>query len=54
MCARELDSLSCPGFGLMKVDCSDLIMATSQECPLCRTRIVTPYVSHLATLLGGC
>lgn len=23
-------------------DCSDLIMATSKECPLCRTRIVTP------------
>ncbi|EIW69485.1 hypothetical protein TREMEDRAFT_30604 [Tremella mesenterica DSM 1558] len=22
-------------------DCSDIIMATSQECPLCRTRIVT-------------
>ncbi|WWD15740.1 hypothetical protein CI109_100162 [Kwoniella shandongensis] len=26
----------------MCAHCSDLIMATSQECPLCRTRIVTP------------
>lgn len=24
--------------------CSDLIMATSKECPLCRTRIITPWV----------
>ena len=29
---------------IMEPVCSDLIMATSQECPLCRTRIVTPYV----------
>ncbi|BEJ16250.1 hypothetical protein CspHIS471_0508550 [Cutaneotrichosporon sp. HIS471] len=26
----------------MCAHCSDLIMATSKECPLCRTRIVTP------------
>ena len=24
-------------------DCSDLVMATSKECPLCRTRIVTSH-----------
>lgn len=26
----------------MCTHCADLVMATSKECPLCRTRIVTP------------
>jgi len=42
MCARKFMILT--SAKLRMADCSDLIMATSQECPLCRTRIVTPYV----------
>lgn len=45
MCARKFSLVSPRSAEAYIPDCSDLIMATSQECPLCRTRIVTPYVT---------
>lgn len=55
MCAREcflslsspLISLPCVGIWFhwacqLTPDCSDLVMATTRVCPMCRTRIVTP------------
>lgn len=50
MCARMFslpDIVARPM--LNEADCSDLIMATSQECPLCRTRIVTPCVVRVSS-----
>lgn len=53
MCARKFTCSCHPGTEiarLTRTDCSDLIMATSRECPLCRTRIVTESVMEPACL----